>query len=127
MGINTELLNSLEDTQLVNAIGELYNLGDDATPMLADHLEEMQDVQDRTQALIEATKDLYKAYQEVSAQLKAQKDANVKLMYDATKRGLKSKTDEQSEIEKADRELDDALGSIELESEDDQHGSIEIS
>ena len=43
----------------------------------------------------------------------------MKLMYDATKRGLKSKTDEQSEIEKADRELDDALGSIELESEDD--------
>lgn len=119
MAINTELLNSLEDSQLVNAIGELYNLGDDATPMLAEHLEEMQDVQDRTQALIEATKDLYKAYQDVSAQLKAQKDANVKLMYDATKRGLKSKTDEQSEIEKADRELDDALGSIELESEDD--------
>ena len=38
MAINTELLNSLEDSQLVNAIGELYNLGDDATPMLAEHL-----------------------------------------------------------------------------------------
>ena len=67
MAINTELLNSLEDSQLVNAIGELYNLGDDATPMLAEHLEEMQDVQDRNTPLIEATKDLYKAYQEVSA------------------------------------------------------------
>ena len=62
MAINKELLDSLGDNTLVQAIGALYDLGEDATPLLADHLEQMNDVQDRTTALLNATKDLYAAY-----------------------------------------------------------------
>ena len=62
MAINTELLDALGDNTLVQAIGALYDLGEDATPLLADHLEQMADVQDRATALLGATKDLYTAY-----------------------------------------------------------------
>lgn len=118
MAINKELLDSLGDNTLVQAIGALYDLGEDATPLLADHLEQMNDVQDRTTALLNATKDLYAAYQEQSEQLQAQKDANVKLMYDATQRGLKTdnaiKREQQAENDKFDAEL----ANIELSNED---------
>ena len=118
MAINTELLDSLGDNTLVQAIGALYDLGEDATPLLADHLEQMNDVQDRTTALLNATKDLYAAYKEQSEQLQAQKDANVKLMYDATQRGLKTdnaiRREQQAENDKFDAEL----ANIELSNED---------
>ena len=118
MAINKELLDSLGDNTLVQAIGALYDLGEDATPLLADHLEQMNDVQDRTTALMNATKDLYAAYKEQSEQLQAQKDANVKLMYDATQRGLKTdnaiKREQQAENDKFDAEL----ANIELSNED---------
>ena len=118
MAINKELLDSLGDNTLVQAIGALYDLGEDATPLLADHLEQMNDVQDRTTALLNATKDLYAAYQEQSEQLQAQKDANVKLMYDATQRGLKTdnaiKREQQAENDKFDAEL----ANIELSNEE---------
>ena len=118
MAINTELLDSLGDNTLVQAIGALYDLGEDATPLLADHLEQMNDVQDRTTALLNATKDLYAAYKEQTEQLQAQKDANVKLMYDATQRGLKTdnaiRREQQAENDKFDAEL----ANIELSNED---------
>ena len=118
MAINTELLDSLGDNTLVQAIGALYDLGEDATPLLADHLEQMNDVQDRTTALLNATKDLYAAYKEQAEQLQAQKDANVKLMYDATQRGLKTdnaiRREQQAENDKFDAEL----SNIELTNED---------
>lgn len=118
MAINKELLDSLGDNTLVQAIGALYDLGEDATPLLADHLEQMNDVQDRTTALLNATKDLYAAYKEQTEQLQAQKDANVKLMYDATQRGLKTdnaiKREQQAENDKFDAEL----ANIELSNED---------
>lgn len=118
MTINTELLDSLGDNTLVQAIGALYDLGEDATPLLADHLEQMNDVQDRTTALLNATKDLYAAYKEQAEQLQAQKDANVKLMYDATQRGLKTdnaiRREQQAENDKFDAEL----ANIELTNED---------
>lgn len=118
MAINTELLDSLGDNTLVQAIGALYDLGEDATPLLADHLEQMNDVQDRTTALLNATKDLYIAYKEQAEQLQAQKDANVKLMYDATQRGLKTdnaiRREQQAENDKFDAEL----ANIELTNED---------
>lgn len=118
MAINTELLDSLGDSTLVQAIGALYDLGEDATPLLADHLEQMNDVQDRTTALLNATKDLYAAYKEQAEQLQAQKDANVKLMYDATQRGLKTdnaiRREQQAENDKFDAEL----ANIELSNED---------
>lgn len=118
MAINKELLDSLGDNTLVQAIGALYDLGEDATPLLADHLDQMNDVQDRTTALLNATKDLYAAYKEQSEQLQAQKDANVKLMYDATQRGLKTdnaiKREQQAENDKFDAEL----ANIELSNED---------
>ncbi len=118
MAINTELLDSLGDNTLVQAIGALYDLGEDATPLLADHLEQMNDVQDRTTALLNATKDLYAAYKEQAEQLQAQKDANVKLMYDATQRGLKTdnaiRREQQAENDKFDAEL----ANIELTNED---------
>lgn len=118
MAINKELLDSLGDNTLVQAIGALYDLGEDATPLLADHLEQMNDVQDRTTALLNATKDLYAAYKEQAEQLQAQKDANVKLMYDATQRGLKTdnaiKLEQQAENDKFDAEL----ANIELSNED---------
>ena len=118
MAINKELLDSLGDNTLVQAIGALYDLGEDATPLLADHLEQMNDVQDRTTALLNATKDLYAAYKEQAEQLQAQKDANVKLMYDATQRGLKTdnaiRREQQAENDKFDAEL----ANIELTNED---------
>ena len=118
MAINKELLDSLGDSTLVQAIGALYDLGEDATPLLADHLEQMNDVQDRTTALLNATKDLYAAYKEQAEQLQAQKDANVKLMYDATQRGLKTdnaiRREQQAENDKFDAEL----ANIELSNED---------
>ena len=118
MAINKELLDSLGDNTLVQAIGALYDLGEDATPLLADHLEQMNDVQDRTTALLNATKDLYAAYKEQAEQLQAQKDANVKLMYDATQRGLKTdnaiRREQQAENDKFDAEL----ANIELSNED---------
>lgn len=118
MAINKELLDSLGDNTLVQAIGALYDLGEDATPLLADHLEQMNDVQDRTTALLNATKDLYAAYKEQSEQLQAQKDANVKLMYDATQRGLKTDNAIQREQQAENDKFDAELANIELSNED---------
>lgn len=118
MAINKELLDSLGDNTLVQAIGALYDLGEDATPLLADHLEQMNDVQDRTTALLNATKDLYAAYQEQSEQLQAQKDANVKLMYDATQRGLKTDNAIKREQQAENDQFDAELANIELSNED---------
>ena len=118
MAINTELLDSLGDNNLVQAIGALYDLGEDATPLLADHLEQMNDVQDRTTALLNATKDLYAAYKEQAEQLQAQKDANVKLMYDATQRGLKTDNAIQREQQAENNKFDAELANIELSNED---------
>lgn len=118
MVINTELLDSLGDNTLVQAIGALYDLGEDATPLLADHLEQMNDVQDRTTALLNATKDLYAAYKEQAEQLQAQKDANVKLMYDATQRGLKTDNAIQREQQAENDKFDAELANIELSNED---------
>lgn len=118
MAINTELLDSLGDSTLVQAIGGLYDLGEDATPLLADHLEALSDVQDRTTALLTATKDLYAAYKEQAEQLQAQKDANVKLMYDATKRGLKTDNAIKREEQAANDKFDDELANIDLATED---------
>ena len=118
MAINKELLDSLGDNTLVQAIGALYDLGEDATPLLADHLEQMNDVQDRTTALLNATKDLYAAYKEQAEQLQAQKDANVKLMYDATQRGLKTDNAIQREQQAENDKFDAELANIELCTED---------
>lgn len=118
MAINKELLDSLGDNTLVQAIGALYDLGEDATPLLADHLEQMNDVQDRTTALLNATKDLYAAYKEQAEQLQAQKDANVKLMYDATQRGLKTDKAIQREQQAENDKFDAELANIELSNED---------
>ena len=118
MAINKELLDSLGDNTLVQAIGALYDLGEDATPLLADHLEQMNDVQDRATALLNATKDLYSAYQEQSEQLQAQKDANVKLMYDATQRGLKTDNAIKREQQAENDQFDAELANIELSNED---------
>lgn len=118
MAINKELLDNLGDNTLVQAIGALYDLGEDATPLLADHLEQMNDVQDRTTALLNATKDLYAAYKEQSEQLQAQKDANVKLMYDATQRGLKTDNAIQREQQAENDKFDAELANIELSNED---------
>lgn len=118
MAINKELLDSLGDNTLVQAIGALYDLGEDATPLLADHLEQMNDVQDRTTALLNATKDLYAAYKEQADQLQAQKDANVKLMYDATQRGLKTDNAIQREQQAENDKFDAELANIELSNED---------
>lgn len=118
MVINKELLDSLGDNTLVQAIGALYDLGEDATPLLADHLEQMNDVQDRTTALLNATKDLYAAYKEQAEQLQAQKDANVKLMYDATQRGLKTDNAIQREQQAENDKFDAELANIELSNED---------
>lgn len=118
MAINKELLDSLGDNTLVQAIGALYDLGEDATPVLADHLEQMNDVQDRTTALLNATKDLYAAYKEQAEQLQAQKDANVKLMYDATQRGLKTDNAIQREQQAENDKFDAELANIELSNED---------
>ena len=118
MAINKELLDSLGDNTLVQAIGALYDLGEDATPLLADHLEQMNDVQDRTTALLNATKDLYAAYKEQAEQLQAQKDANVKLMYDATQRGLKTDIAIQREQQAENDKFDAELANIELSNED---------
>lgn len=118
MAINTELLDSLGDNTLVQAIGALYDLGEDATPLLADHLEQMNDVQDRTTALLNATKDLYAAYKEQAQELQAQKDANVKLMYDATQRGLKTDNAIQREQQAENDKFDAELANIELSNED---------
>lgn len=118
MAINKELLDSLGDNTLVQAIGALYDLGEDATPLLADHLEQMNDVQDRTTALLNATKDLYAAYKEQSEQLQAQKDANVKLMYDATQRGLKTDIAIEREHQAENDKFDAELANIELSNED---------
>jgi hypothetical protein len=118
MAINKELLDSLGDNTLVQAIGALYDLGEDATPLLADHLEQMNDVQDRTTALLNATKDLYAAYKEQAEQLQAQKDANVKLMYDATQRGLKTDNAIQREQQAENDKFDAELANIELSNED---------
>lgn len=118
MAINKELLDSLGDNTLVQAIGALYDLGEDATPLLADHLEQMNDVQDRTTALLNATKDLYAAYKEQAEQLQAQKDANVKLMYDATQRGLKTDNAIQREQQAENDKFDAELANVELANED---------
>lgn len=118
MAINKDLLDSLGDNTLVQAIGALYDLGEDATPLLADHLEQMNDVQDRTTALLNATKDLYAAYKEQAEQLQAQKDANVKLMYDATQRGLKTDNAIQREQQAENDKFDAELANIELSNED---------
>ena len=118
MAINKELLDSLGDNTLVQAIGALYDLGEDATPLLADHLEQMNDVQDRTTALLNATKDLYAAYKELAEHLQAQKDANVKLMYDATQRGLKTDNAIQREQQAENDKFDAELANIELSNED---------
>lgn len=118
MAINKELLDSLGDNTLVQAIGALYDLGEDATPLLADHLEQMNDVQDRTTALLNATKDLYAAYKDQAEQLQAQKDANVKLMYDATQRGLKTDNAIQREQQAENDKFDAELANIELSNED---------
>lgn len=118
MAINKELLDNLGDNTLVQAIGALYDLGEDATPLLADHLEQMNDVQDRTTALLNATKDLYAAYKEQAEQLQAQKDANVKLMYDATQRGLKTDNAIQREQQAENDKFDAELANIELSNED---------
>lgn len=118
MAINKELLDSLGDNTLVQAIGALYDLGEDATPLLADHLEQMNDVQDRTTALLNATKDLYAAYKEQAEQLQAQKDANVKLMYDATQRGLKTDSAIEREQQAENDKFDAELANIELSNED---------
>lgn len=118
MAINKELLDSLGDCSLVQAIGGLYDLGEDATPLLADHLEQMTDVQDRTTALLDATKELYEAYKEQAEQLEAQKEANVKLMYDATQRGLKTDNAIKREEQAANDKYDDELANIDLATED---------
>lgn len=118
MAIDTELLDSLGDNTLVQAIGALYDLGEDATPLVADHLEQMTDVQDRTTALLSATKELYAAYKEQAAQLQAQKDANVKLMYDATQRGLKTDNAIKREEQAANDQFDDELANIEISIEE---------
>ena len=115
MAINTELLDALGDSTIVKAIGGLYDLGEDATPLLADHLDQMTDVQDRVTALLDATKDLYAAYKEQAEQLQAQKDANVKLMYDATQRGLKTDNAIKREEQAENAKFDDELANIELD------------
>lgn len=115
MAINTELLDALGDNTIVQAIGGLYDLGEDAAPLLADHLEQMTDVQDRVTALLDATKDLYAAYKEQSEQLQAQKDANIKLLYDATQRGLKTDNAIKREEQAENAKFDDELANIELD------------
>lgn len=115
MAINTKLLDELGDSTIVQAIGALYDLGEDATPLLADHLEQMTDVQDRVTALLDATKDLYAAYKEQAEQLQAQKDANVKLMYDATQRGLKTDNAIKREEEAEHAKFDNELANIEID------------
>ena len=115
MAINTELLDALGDSTIVQSIGGLYDLGEDATPLLADHLDQMTDVQDRVTALLDATKDLYAAYKEQAEQLQAQKDANIKLLYDATQRGLKTDNAIKREEQAENAKFDDELANIELD------------
>ena len=47
-------LKELNATDVVNEVGNLYSLGDDAIPILADHLEEMQTVQDKINDIVVA-------------------------------------------------------------------------
>lgn len=75
----------------------------------------MTDVQDRVTALLDATKDLYSAYKEQAEQLQAQKDANLKLMYDATQRGLKTDNAIKREEQAENAKFDDELANIELD------------
>ena len=115
MAVNTEFFDKLGDSTLIADVGKLYDLGEDATPLLADHVSEMQDVQDRIKTLTSAASDLYAAYNQSQANLNAQKEANVKLMYDMTKRAVKSDNEVSREAQEANDKVDDALANVSIE------------
>ena len=114
MLLDTEYLDALKDSTLVNQVGALYDLGEDNAPIVADHIEEMKDTQQQVQTLLDTTIALYAAYNETQAQLKAQKDANVKLMYDATQQAVQNTKQEEDKRNKENDEIDDALANIDL-------------
>ena len=102
-----DLLESLDDLDLVNVIGSLYDLGEDNAPIIADHLEEMESVQDRVSELIDDTKALVQAYKDQSEELAKQKEANTKLMYERLRRAENVEKEEDKEAEALDDALDD--------------------
>lgn len=106
-----ELIANIDDLELGSKIGALYaDLGEDAIPALADHMEEMDAVKAKADALVEEVKTLKEMYINQSEELKQQKDANTKLMYER----LRS-VDETSKAEdEALDEIDEAIENIDI-------------
>ena len=98
-------LKELNPTDVVNEVGNLYSLGDDAIPILADHLEEMQTVQDKINDIVVTAQTAIDEMEKTNEHMERVKQANTKLMYDSIQRQPKGDT-ESEKMNKLDGALD---------------------
>lgn len=98
-------LKELNATDVVNEVGNLYSLGDDAIPILADHLEEMQTVQDKINDIVVTAQTAIDEMEKTNERMERVKQANTKLMYDSIQRQPKGDT-ESEKMNKLDGALD---------------------
>ena len=97
-------LKELNATDVVNEVGNLYSLGDDAIPILADHLEEMQTVQDKINDIVVTAQAAIDEMEKTNERMERVK-ANTKLMYDSIQRQPKGVTEDEK-MTKLDGALD---------------------
>ena len=98
-------LKELNETDVVNEVGNLYSLGDDAIPILADHLEEMQTVQDKINDIVVTAQAAIDEMEKTNERMERVKQANTKLMYDSIQRQPKGVTEDEK-MTKLDGALD---------------------
>ena len=78
----SDIPEKVDKLQLAARIANLYkDLGDDAVPMLADHLEENKALQDDVSTVLADVKTLDDQLAEVQAENKKLKETNTQLMY----------------------------------------------
>lgn len=103
----------LEPSNVANMIGSLYDLGDEATEIIADKLPAMQEAQSYVEALAAYAINLANENKELSNKILGLREANVKLTMQQIKREP-VKTGE----EKTTEDLNEALKDLEVYDED---------
>ena len=98
-------LKELNATDVVNEVDNLYSLVDDAIPILADHLEEMQTVQDKINDIVVTAQAAIDEMEKTNERMERVKQANTKRMYDSIQRQPKGVTEDEK-MTKLDGALD---------------------
>lgn len=104
-------LDTLNADDAVNLVGSLYaDLGDDATTLLADHVEQMNSVQEYVSALVAQTLALNSELNKAKQTIADLKEANVKYMMQQVKR----EPDKPDDVQEID-DISDALDAIDVD------------